>query len=128
MGHAEGFGTSEVVGYDMAMGQKYRVPKKNGLVKGKIDQNLWSQKVFCLTHSHISLNARCCWTCDDKQSEKNGLQDRGFLKNTSAKTRESDSIEVKWRSKAKEVETMREYVRNRDEKDVTEVEGPKHLH
>ena len=37
----------------MAAGQK-RVPKKILLVKGKIDQNLWSPRVFFLTHSQMA--------------------------------------------------------------------------
>ena len=35
------------------MGQNDWVPKKNGLVKGKIDQNLWFSRVGILTHSHL---------------------------------------------------------------------------
>ena len=37
----------------MAMGQEYQVPQEALLVKGKIDQNLWSLLVFFSTHSHI---------------------------------------------------------------------------
>ena len=36
----------------MASGQK-RVPKKTLLVKAKIEQNLWSPRVFFLTHSQM---------------------------------------------------------------------------
>ena len=42
----------------MAVGQKYRVPKKHLktlLVKGKIYQNLCSPRVFFLIHSHVGL-------------------------------------------------------------------------
>ena len=31
-----------------------RVPKKPYWVKGKVDQNLWSPRVFFLTHSHVT--------------------------------------------------------------------------
>ena len=58
----------------LGVGQKYRVPKKNGLVKGKIDQNrhLWSPLGFsfwpiasCLFFScsfprSVSLRGSCC--------------------------------------------------------------------